>query len=172
MNCTKKLVKTAVVVLLINLSSAFGADNSFKELVDEETLRSNMAYGQLIELNQYSPGHQKGLMLRLFAKPVRDENCGLETGSTCKNQHLITVATLDEMPEVQAYALKAKGEFVKADWVIPKNHSVATDEAELVLTFRQYHRFATRANRKLPKTIFQLGLKITKQGIEEIVLPQ
>lgn len=129
---------------------------------------NNLAYGQLIELNQYSSGQQKGLMLRLFATPARDETCGLETGATCKNNHLITVATFDELPEVQVHTLQAKGEFVKADWVVPKTPETTVDQAELVLTFREYHRFATRANPKLPKKVFQINLKITQHDIEEI----
>ncbi|WP_305016788.1 hypothetical protein [Mycobacterium tuberculosis] len=76
--------------------------------MEEKTLLNNLAYGQLIELNQYSSGQQKGLMLRLFATPARDETCGLETGATCKNNHLITVATFDELPEVQVHTLQAK----------------------------------------------------------------
>ena len=106
-------------------------------------------------------------MLRLFATPVRDETCGLETGATCKNNHLITVVTFDELPEVQVHTLQAKGEFVKADWVVSKTAETTVDEVELVLTFREYHRFATRANPKLSKKFFQINLKITQQGIEE-----
>ena len=107
-------------------------------------------------------------MLRLFATPARDETCGLETGATCKNNHLITVATFDELPEVQVHTLQAKGEFVKADWVLSKTPETTVDQAELVLTFREYHRFATRANPKLPKKVFQINLKITQHDIEEI----
>ncbi len=106
-------------------------------------------------------------MLRLFATPARDETCGLETGTTCKNNHLITVATFDELPEVQVHTLQAKGEFVKADWVVPKTPEKTVDQAELVLTFREYHRFATRANPKLPKKFFRVNLKITPVRIEE-----
>lgn len=109
-------------------------------------------------------------MLRLFATPARDETCGLETGATCKNNHLITVATFDELPEVQVHTLQAKGEFVKADWVVPKTPETTVDQAELVLTFREYHRFATRANPKLPKKVFQVNLKITSARVEEVLL--
>lgn len=140
---------------------------SWSQNLDEKFLMNNLAYGQLIELNQYSPGQQKSLMLRLFATPARDETCGLETGTACKNNHLITVATFDELPKVQVYTLQAKGEFVKADWVVSKTLETTADQAELVLTFREYHRFATRANPKLPKKFFQVSLKITQQGIEE-----
>ena len=143
------------------------ANSSLATEVEEQTLLNNLAYGQLIELNQYSPGQQKSLMLRLFATPARDETCGLETGATCKNNHLITVATFDELPEVQVHTLQAKGEFVKADWVLSKTPETTVDQAELVLTLREYHRFATRANPKLPKKFFQVNLKITQQGIEE-----
>ena len=135
--------------------------------MEESTLLNNLAYGQLIELNQYSPGQQKGLMLRLFATPARDETCGLETGTTCKNKHLITVSTFDELPEVQVHTLQAKGEFVKADWVVPKTPEKTVDQAELLLTFREYNRFSTRANPKLPKNFFRLNLKITPARIEE-----
>ncbi len=106
-------------------------------------------------------------MLRLFATPARDETCGLETGATCKNNHLITVATFDELPEVQVHTLQAKGEFVKADWVVSKTPETTVDQAELLLTFREYNRFATRANPNLPKKLFQVKLKISQQGIDE-----
>ena len=135
--------------------------------MEESTLLNNLAYGQLIELNQYSPGQQKGLMLRLFATPARDETCGLETGATCKNNHLITVATFDELPEVQVHTLQARGEFVKADWVVPKTPEKTVDQAELLLTFSEFNRFATRANPNLPKKLFQVKLKISQQGIDE-----
>ena len=160
MNRIQKLIASSVLVLFANSSWATG--------VEEQTLLNSLAYGQLTELNQYSRGQQKGLMLRLFATPARDETCGLETGTTCKNSHLITVATFDELPEVQVHTLQAKGEFVKADWVVSKTPESTVDQAELVLTFRDYHRFATRANPKLPRKFFQVKLKITQQGVEEI----
>jgi hypothetical protein len=159
MNTIQKIIVSSALVLFANSSLATE--------VEEQTLLNNLAYGQLIELNQYSPGQQKSLMLRLFATPARDETCGLETGATCKNNHLITVATFDELPEVQVHTLQAKGEFVKADWVLSKTPETTVDQAELVLTLREYHRFATRANPKLPKKFFQVNLKITQQGIEE-----
>lgn len=159
MNKIQKIIASSALALFANLSWA----NS----VEEQPLLNNLAYGQLIELNQYSPGQQKGLMLRLFATPARDETCGLETGATCKNNHLITVATFDELPEVQVHTLQAKGEFVKADWILSNTPETTADQAELVLTFREYHRFATRANPKLPKKFFQVNLKITQQGVEE-----
>lgn len=106
-------------------------------------------------------------MVRLFATPARDETCGLETGAACKNNHLMTVATFDELPEVQVHTLQAKGEFVKADWVLSKTPETTVDQAELVLTFREYQRFATQANPKLPKKFFRVNLKITPVRIEE-----
>ncbi|KYP10854.1 MAG: hypothetical protein A0129_10515 [Limnobacter sp. CACIAM 66H1] len=160
MNNIQKIIASSALVAFVN--------SSWATEVEEKTLLNNLAYGQLIELNQYSSGQQKGLMLRLFETPARDETCGLETGATCKNNHLITVATFDELPEVQVHTLQAKGEFVKADWVVPKTPETTVDQAELVLTFREYHRFATRANPKLPKKVFQINLKITQHDIEEI----
>ncbi|MGV3470023.1 hypothetical protein [Limnobacter sp.] len=160
MNNIQKIIASSALVAFVN--------SSWATEVEEKPLLNNLAYGQLIELNQYSSGQQKGLMLRLFATPARDETCGLETGATCKNNHLITVATFDELPEVQVHTLQAKGEFVKADWVVPKTPETTVDQAELVLTFREYHRFATRANPKLPKKVFQINLKITQHDIEEI----
>ena len=160
MNKIQKIIVSSALVLFVK--------SSWATEVEEQTLLNNLAYGQLIELNQYTPGQQKGLMLRLFAAPARDETCGLETGTPCKNKHLITVATFDELPEVQVHTLQAKGEFVKADWVVSKTPESTVDQAELVLTFRDYHRFATRANPKLPRKFFQVKLKITQQGVEEI----
>jgi hypothetical protein len=138
MNKIQKILASGALVLFAN--------SSWATEVEEQNLLNNLAYGQLIELNQYSPGQQKDLMLRLFATPARDETCGLETGTTCKNKHLITVANFDELPEVQVHTLQAKGEFVKADWVVSKTPEKTVDQAEFVLTFREYHRFATRAN--------------------------
>lgn len=162
MNCIQKAIAITSLTILSNLSWA--------QKFDDQVLKNNLAYGQLIELNQYSPGQQKGLMLRLFATRTRDETCGLETGTTCKNQHLITVATFDEQPEVYVHALQAKGEFVKADWVGAKSKEATPDQAELILTFRQYHQFATRANPELPRKFDRVRLKITQQGIEETQL--
>jgi len=164
MTCAQKLILSSALVLFVNLSWATE--------VEEQTLLNNMAYGQLTELNQYSPGQQKGLMLRLFATPASDETCGLETGATCKNKHLITVATFDELPQVQVHTLQAKGEFVKADWLVSKTPEITADQAEVILTFREYHRFATRANPKLPKKFFQVRMNITQQGINEILLTE
>ena len=101
-----------------------------------------------------------------------DEFTRIRTGTTCRNKHLITVATFDELPEVQVHTLQAKGEFVKADWLVSKTPETTADQAELVLTFREYHRFATRANPKLPKKFFQVRMKITQQGINEILLTE
>lgn len=162
MNNIQKLIAGRALVLFVN--------SSWATEVEEPTLLNNLAYGQLIELNQYSPGQQKSLMLRLFATPARDETCGLETGATCKNNHLITVATFDELPEVQVHTLQAKGEFVKADWILSNTPEITADRAELVLTFREYHRFATRSNPKLSKKFFRVNLKITPARIEEALL--
>lgn len=162
MNKIQKILISSAWVLFVNPSWATE--------VEEQTLLNHLAYGQLIELNQYSPGQHKGLMVRLFATPARDETCGLEIGTTCKNNHLITVATFDELPEVQVHTLQAKGEFVKADWVLSKTPETTVDQAELVLTFREYHRFATRANPKLPKKFFRVNLKITPARVEEVLL--
>ena len=159
MNKIKKIIVSSALVLF--------ATSSWATEVEEQTLLKNLAYGQLIELNHYSPGQQKGLMLRLFATPAGDETCGLETGTTCRNKHLITVATFDALPEVQVHTLQAKGEFVKADWVVSKTTETTVDQAELVLTFREYQRFATQANPKLPKKFFRVNLKITPVRIEE-----
>lgn len=164
MTCAQKLILSCALALFPILS--------WSQNLDEKFLMNNLAYGQLIELNQYSPGRQKSLMLRLFATPASDEICGLETGTTCRNKHLITVATFDELPEVQVHTRQAKGEFVKADWLVSKTPETTADQAELVLTFREYHRFATRANPKLPKKFFQVRMKITQQGIYEILLTE
>lgn len=153
--------------MIANSALVLFANSSWATEVEEQTLLNNLAYGQLIELNQYSPGQQKGLMLRLFATPARDETCGLETGTACKNNHLMTVATFDELPEVQVHTLQARGEFVKADWVLSKTPETTVDQAELLLTFREFNRFATRANPNLPKKLFQVKLKISQQGIDE-----
>jgi hypothetical protein len=160
MNTIQKIIVSSALVLFAN--------SGWANELEEKDLLNNLAYGQLIELNQYSPGQQKGLMLRLYATPDHEETCALETGTTCKNQHVITVATFDEMPEVQVHSMQAKGEFVKADWVLPKTPETTVDQAQLVLTFREYHRFATRANPNLPRKFFQVNLKINQQGIEEI----
>lgn len=159
MNKIKKIIASSALVLFAN--------SSWATEMEEQNLLNNLAYGQLIELNQYSPGQQKDLMLRLFATPARDETCGLETGTTCKNKHLITVATFDELPEVQVHTLQAKGEFVKADWVVSQMPEKTVDQAELVLTFREYHRFSTRVNPELPKKFFRVNLKINQHGVEE-----
>lgn len=159
MNKIQEIIASSALILFVN--------SSWANELEEKDLLNNLAYGQLIELNQYSPGQQKGLILRLFATPARDETCGLETGATCKNNHLITVTTFDELPEVQIHTLQAKGEFVKADWVVPKTPETTVDQAELVLTFREYHRFATRANPELSKKVFKVHLKISQQGVEE-----
>ncbi|WP_370261605.1 hypothetical protein [Limnobacter sp.] len=157
--------KISVALCLIACAGTIAAAE-----LDADVLKRNMAYGDVIELNQYSPGGQKGLMLRLFSTPAHQESCGLETGAACKNQHLITVATFDEIPEVQVHTLGATGEFVKAKWIKTKGDESTPDQAELVLTFRQYNRVATRANPTLPKQTYRVGLKITQQGIEETLL--
>ena len=56
---------------------------------------------------------------------------------------------------------------MKADWVVSETPEKTVDQAHLVLTFREYNRFATRANPKLPKKFFRVNLKITPARIEE-----
>ena len=162
MNWIQKFLAGSYLALITNLCWAEG--------VEDQILKNNLAYAEVIELNQYSPGHEKGLMLRLFATPAPDETCDLETGGGCKNKHVITSATFDELPEVQVHALQVKGEFVKADWADSKSKVASSDQAELILTFRKYHRLATRANPKLTKKFFRVKLKVTQQGIEETLL--
>lgn len=162
MKLMNKLIFSSLLLCMIPLS--------FAQPADDQTLQKNLAYGKLIELNQYSPEHEKGLLLRLFSLPSHDEECGLETSGVCKNQHLLTAASFDEMPDTQAYSLQTKGEFVKADWIESSNKAAIPDQAELILTFREHHRFATRANPNLARKSFKVRVKITPQGIEETVL--
>lgn len=135
--------------------------------IDKQTLQNNLAYGTMIELNQYSPGQEKGLLLRLFGTHDQNEECGLETSGVCKNKYLITSSTFDEMPETQAYSLRVKGEFVKATWINQNSDSAGPDQAELILTFREYSQSATRTNNKLVRQFFRVKLKVTPDGIEE-----
>jgi len=53
--------------IIVSSAWVLFANSSWATEVEESTLLNNLAYGQLIELNQYSPGQQKGLILRLFA---------------------------------------------------------------------------------------------------------
>ena len=95
MTCAQKLILSCALALFPILS--------WSQNLDEKFLMNNLAYGQLIELNQYSPGRQKSLMLRLFATPASDEICGLETGcvfwsksstNSGRNNPLILVETI------------------------------------------------------------------------------
>jgi hypothetical protein len=139
--------------------------------IDKQTLQNNLAYGTVIELNQYGLGQEKSLLLRLFGTRDQNEECGLETSGVCKNQYLLTSSTFDEMPETQAYSLRAKGEFVKAKWINQNSDSAGPDQAELTLTFREYSQSATGTNNKLARKIFRVKVKVTQDGIEETRLP-
>lgn len=159
MNKIKKIIASSALVLFANSSWATEAE--------EQTLLNNLAYGQLIELNQYSPGQPKGLILRLSPLRPTMKPVTWKQVSLAKNKHLITLATFDELPEVHVHPLQTKGEFVKADWAINESSQATPDRAELVLTFRELNRFVTRANSKLLKKFFHVHLNITQQGIEE-----
>ena len=131
-----------LIVLFIILSSGCAS-------LDRD-LQNALAFGNIKELNEYSPEVDKQLLIRLYSSPIytsqtHKENCFIETHGTCKYSYFITVSTFDEYPETNIYQLQTEGEITDISWVDTSD----IDSAELNLVFNQFSAAALKNNKSL-----------------------
>ncbi|MBB5321629.1 hypothetical protein [Marinobacter oulmenensis] len=121
------------------------------------------SYGQIQELNSFSPDIDKSLFIRLYQSPVYGEDCFVETHGVCQYQYFLTVSTYDEYPEINRYELAKKGEITNIEWV-PDDRM---DSATIEFQFRKYTEEALANNASLSADPQTYRVKITPSDIEE-----
>lgn len=154
-----------VIYLLAAVFLSSMSHSGFATEPETTAIHNSMAYGKLIELNKFSPQVEKPLLLRLYETPKADENCGLESGAVCKYQHVLTVATFDEYPEVKIQCINLEGEFIQAEWVaIPQK----ADEALIKITYAVFSSTARKVNPKLKNQRKTLDLQVNTKEIAAV----
>ncbi len=150
------------IVLFIILSSGCASLDS--------DLQNALAFGDIKELNEYSPEVDKQLSIRLYSAPVHTpqahkESCFIGTHGTCKYRYFISVSTFDEYPETNIYKLQAEGEITEISWVETSD----IDSAELNLTFNQFSVAALKNNKSLINHQKNVHIKANSSEISETV---
>jgi hypothetical protein len=149
-----------VKLLLITLAVFFSSCSAL-----DSDLQNAISYGEIRDLNKYTPEVDKQLLIRLFNSPVYVENCFKETHGVCQYKYFLSVSTFDEYPETNIYFLKTLGEIGKIEWVPTSD----VDTAKLELVINRYTRAALSNNNELVNTISIVNLVVTPIEINEIV---
>ena len=136
----------------------------------DNDLQNALAFGDIRELNKYSPEVDKQLLIRLYSSPIHSshthkENCFIETHGVCKYSYFISVSTFDEYPETNIYKLQTEGEITDISWV----HSSDIDSAELNLIFNQFSVAALKSNNSLINHQQNVHIKASAFEISETV---
>lgn len=128
-------------------------------------LQEAISYGKIVELNEYSKGIDKQLLVRLFQAPIYNEDCFQETHGVCQYQYFISVSTFDEYPETNIYPLKTQGEIRTYKWL----NATEVDTAKLEFGINNYTKVAISNNPRLtPKTSILEVFVSPKKTIELI----
>lgn len=126
------------------------------ESVTVDQMTKSLAFGQLIELNDKAHRSEQSLMLRLWRIPSdRSDACEPETDADCGNDYFLSVATLDDYPEVRFYRLpqgNPLGEFQFVKWLSGATTS-PVDRARILLRFTGF-----KDTSKPVDLVFDVGL--------------
>ena len=134
--------------------------------IDTE-LQQAISFGEIKELNQYSPEIEKQLLVRLFQTPVNGDSCFKEAHGVCQFRYFISVSTFDEHPETNIFKLKTLGEAVDIKWF----NSSETDTALIKLILNQYSAEALKNNAQLKNTKTILNIKVSPKKLIESIAP-
>lgn len=129
----------------------------------EAELQNAIAYGEIQELNEFSPDIDKQLFIRLYQAPEYKENCFKETHGVCQYKYFLSVSTFDEYPQTNIYTLKTIGEVVDVKWSFAK----AVDTALIDITMSKYTAEALKNNKGLVNTKTLVHLVITPARMSE-----
>jgi hypothetical protein len=154
-------MKFFIILLTILSSGCASLDND---------LRNALAFGDIKELNEYSPEVDKQLLIRLYSSPIDTsqalkEKCFIETHGTCKYSYFMSVSTFDEYPETNIYKLQTEGEITEISWVDTSD----IDSAELNLVFNQFSVAALKNNNALINHQKNVHIKANSSEISETV---
>lgn len=132
----------------------------------DPVLQTAISYGEIRDLNKYTPGVDKKLLVRLFHAPIYLEDCFKETHGICQYRYFLSVSTFDEYPETNIYALDTAGEIEKIKWV----PSPDIDTANLELFVNSYTKDALINNSDLVNNSVTVNIVVTPKEIEESVV--
>lgn len=152
-------MKFLVIVFAVFCSSCSALDTA---------LQNAISFGDITELNKYSPEVDKQLFIRLFQSPVYVNNCFKETHGVCKYKYFLSVSTFDENPETNIYTLSTNGEVDKVTW----GESADIDTAKIGLVVNKYTQAALNNNNELVNEKLIVNLVVTPKQISESLISQ
>lgn len=147
-------MKLFLLVLLFILSgcSSFSSDLKLKEA---------MAYGTLIELNNFDTSIEKELLIRLYKVPNFSESCFIETHGICNYSYYLSVSTFDEVPDVSVSKLDFTGDITATKWRLVET----SDYAEIEISYSKYTSEALNNNSNLKNIIKNKVLKVSLDNV-------
>lgn len=131
----------------------------------DPALQNAISYGEITELNKYTPNIDKKLLVRLFQSPIYKEDCFQETHGVCQYKYYLSVSTFDEYPETNVYSLAILGEIEKITW----ERSADIDTANLEIIVSRYTKDALLNNNELINSRTKIRLAVTPKRIEQSV---
>lgn len=147
-------MRLSLFIVFLLLSSCASYNPDFSKAV---------SYGEIQELNNYSPDVDKSLFIRLYQSPVDDGDCFLETHGVCRYKYFLTVSTYDEHPEINVFELRKTGEITNIEW-LPDDR---VDSATIEFRMSRYTEEALANNASLSADPQTFRVKITPSHIEE-----
>jgi len=145
-------MKYIIVAFALLCSSCGTINNQLKEAI---------SYGEIKELNNYSPEIDKQLIVRLFEYPVYTEHCFKETQGICQYNYFLSVSTYDEQPETNVYSLDVRGEIQDTSWQAIE----AIDTAKINFTINKYTQDALNNNSNLVNEKRNVLVVVTPKSI-------
>lgn len=154
-------MKKIVLYLSILLASCSVLEQ--KTSIEIYDLKAAMAYGKIINLNDYNPNTEKDLLVRLYQVPLLNGGCFEETHGVCQNKFYISVSTFDEYPETNVFQLSVVGEVSDVQWIAEQIY----DYVEIQLILSKYTKEALENNKKLTNEKLTILLKLDSKNISE-----
>jgi len=129
-------------------------------------LESAISFGQINELNQYSPEVEKQLYVRLYQSPIYKEGCFKETHGICQYRYFLSVSTFDEYPETNIFPLNELGEITGIEWQDNKG----IDAAAIDFTMEKYTKAAIVNNPELISRTVMVSVSVTPKSKKETLI--
>lgn len=153
-------MKLKLLFLALVLTGCSANQPTATNIIDAP-IQNAIAYGELQQLNELSPNVDKPLLLRLWRAPTDNHTCFVETEGVCQYQYFLSVASFDEQPETNVFALEPVGEIEQIGWL----DSTAEDTAVLEIQMQDYTKMAASNNSALEVKPMQFTLTVTPKSI-------
>jgi len=108
-------------------------------------LKTILALGKVINLNQSTLSVEPGLFVKLHEVPVFVNDCFKEMHGICQYKYYVSVSSFDEYPETNVYKLSQKGVYRSVEWLDISE----TDKVSLSIDLDTYTKEALSNNSDL-----------------------